>query len=55
MQMMDKTALLWIVALAVLCVGITITIFMRRRSFERGPRKGEAAQPMKVKRENPHQ
>jgi cytochrome c-type biogenesis protein CcmH/NrfF len=55
MQMMDKTALLWIVALAVLCVGITITIFMRRRSFERGPRKGEAAQPMKVKRENPRQ
>jgi cytochrome c-type biogenesis protein CcmH/NrfF len=53
MQITDKTALLWIVALAVLCVAITITIFMRRRSFERGPRKGEAAEPVKVKRENP--
>ncbi len=55
MQLMDKTALLWIVALALLCVGVTITIFMRKRSFERGPRKGEAAEPMKVKRENPRQ
>jgi cytochrome c-type biogenesis protein CcmH/NrfF len=53
MQMMDKTALLWIVALAVLCVGITIVIFTRKRSFDRGPRKGEAAAPTKVKRENP--
>ncbi len=53
MQWLHRNALEWIVVLAVICIGITIAIFRRRRSFERGPRKGEAADPVKVKRENP--
>ncbi len=53
MQWMDRNALGWIVVLALVCVGITVMVFKRRRSFERGPRKGEAANPTKVKRQNP--
>lgn len=40
------------VVLIVLTIALTIFVF-RKRLFERGPRKGEAADPTKVKEENP--
>lgn len=39
-------------ALIALAIGLTIWVF-RRRSFDRGYRKGKAADPRQVKRENP--
>lgn len=42
------------VALALIAIAIALTIFVfRRRLFERGPRKGDAIDPDKVRRENP--
>lgn len=38
--------------LIALAVGLTIFLFRRRR-FDRGYRKGKAADPRRVKRENP--
>lgn len=40
------------VALALIAIALTIFVF-RRRLFERGPRKGDAIDPDKVRRENP--
>jgi predicted cobalt transporter CbtA len=42
----------WVIALIVLAFGLTIYVF-RRRMFERGYQKSVAAQPCKVRRENP--
>ena len=40
--------------LALIGVAIALTVFVfRRRLFDRGYRKGEAANPRQVKRENP--
>jgi len=41
-----------VVVLVVLAVVLTAVVF-RKRWFERGPQKGKAADPSKVKRENP--
>jgi hypothetical protein len=41
-----------VVSLVVLALVLTAVVF-RKRWFERGPQKGEAADPSKVKRENP--
>jgi hypothetical protein len=39
--------------LALIAVVVALTIFVfRKRKFEQGPRKGEAADPQQVKREN---
>lgn len=40
------------VVLVVVTLLATIYNFSRRRNFEDGPRKGEAANPAKVKRQN---
>jgi hypothetical protein len=40
-----------VVVLIVLAVALTIFVF-RKRKFERGPRKGVAANPQQVKKEN---
>jgi len=47
---------LWIllgVCLILITLFATMYIFSRRRHFENGPRKGEAADPGKVRRQNP--
>ena len=41
-----------VLILIALAIALTITVF-RKRLFERGYRKGTAADPGKVKRENP--
>ena len=41
-----------VLTLVGLAVVLTAVVF-RKRLFERGPQKGEAADPSKVKRENP--
>jgi hypothetical protein len=41
-----------VLILVVLALALTAVVF-RKRWFERGPRKGEAADPSRVKRENP--
>jgi hypothetical protein len=42
------------VVLGLIALAIALTIFVfRRRLFERGYRKGEAADPGRVKRQNP--
>jgi len=41
-----------VMALLALAIGITIYLFRKRR-FDRGYRKGTAANPGEVKRENP--
>jgi hypothetical protein len=41
-----------VLVLIVLAIGLTIYVFRRRR-FDRGYRKGSAADPRQVKRENP--
>jgi uncharacterized membrane protein len=41
-----------VLVLIALTIGLTIYVF-RRRSFDRGYRKGRAANPRQVKRENP--
>jgi hypothetical protein len=40
-----------VVVLIVLAIALTIFVF-RKRKFERGPRKGVAANPQQVKKEN---
>jgi len=40
------------VVLVVITLLATMYSFSRRRNFEDGPRKGEAANPAKVKRQN---
>jgi hypothetical protein len=54
MRMRDFFAqyLVGILGLIVLAVALTIFVF-RKRLFERGYRKGQAAKPDEVKRENP--
>lgn len=42
----------WALGLVALALVLTIYIF-RRRLFDRGYRKGEAANPREVRRENP--
>lgn len=44
--------LVGILSLIVLAIALTIFVF-RKRLFERGYRKGNAAKPDEVKRENP--
>jgi hypothetical protein len=41
-----------VLALIALAIGITMYLFRRRR-FDRGYRKGQAADPRQVRRENP--
>ena len=41
-----------VLTLVGLALVLTAVVF-RKRWFERGPQKGEAADPVKVKRENP--
>jgi hypothetical protein len=41
-----------VLTLIVLALVLTALVF-RKRWFERGPQKGEAADPSRVKRENP--
>jgi hypothetical protein len=41
----------WVVALIALAIVLTFYVF-RKRKFERGYRKGEAADPQRVKEEN---
>ena len=41
-----------VLILVLLALALTAVVF-RKRWFERGPKKGEAADPSKVKRENP--
>jgi hypothetical protein len=41
----------WVVSLIVLAIALTIFVF-RKRLFERGYRKGDAANPGKVKDQN---
>lgn len=41
----------WVVSLIALAVALTVFVF-RKRLFERGPRKGVAADPGKVKQQN---
>ena len=53
-----ETQAMWIllgVVLVVITLLATIYVFSPRRNFEDGPRKGEAANPGKVKRQNPVQ
>jgi hypothetical protein len=45
--------LTWALLFVVLTAIITAVVFWRRRSFERGPRKGTAVNPEKVRRQNP--
>jgi hypothetical protein len=42
----------YVVALIVLAVALTVWVF-RKRLFDRGYRKGQAANPERVRRENP--
>ena len=44
---------IWSILLLALAVGWTIFLFRRKRTFEPGPRKGEAADPGLVRRQNP--
>lgn len=46
------TMFLWVIALIVLAFGLTVYVF-RHRLTERGPKKGVAANPAKVRRQNP--
>jgi hypothetical protein len=42
------------IVLALIAIALALTIFVfRRRLFDRGYRKGEAADPARVKRQNP--
>jgi hypothetical protein len=41
-----------VLILVALALVLTVVVF-RKRWFERGPQKGKAADPAKVKRENP--
>jgi hypothetical protein len=50
-----ETHAMWIligVSLVVIALLATMYSFSRRRNFEDGPRKGEAANPSEVKRQN---
>ena len=48
----EPTYFWWVVALVLLAGALTIYVF-RHRLFERGPKVGRAADPQKVRRENP--
>ena len=41
-----------VLILVALALALTVVVF-RKRWFERGPQKGKAANPAKIKRENP--
>lgn len=45
--------LAWALLLVALTGVVTAVVFWRRRSFARGPRKGTAADPATVRRQNP--
>jgi hypothetical protein len=51
MQEFFQQHLAAVVILIALAVALTIFVF-RKRKFERGPRKGEAADPGRVKEQN---
>ena len=51
MQDFFQQHLIAVVGLIALAIALTIFVF-RKRKFERGYRKGEAANPQKVKKEN---
>ena len=51
MQEFFQQHFFWAVMLIVLAIALTIFVF-RKRLFERGYRKGEAANPQRVKDEN---
>jgi hypothetical protein len=53
MQELCLTALQWVVILALFGIAMTILVLHHRRSFDEGYEKGEAADPEKVRRENP--
>ena len=42
----------WVIVLVLSTLALTVYVF-RRRMFERGDKKGVAANPRKVRRENP--
>lgn len=46
-------ALLLVAAGIVVAVVLTVRVLSRRRNLERGPEKGTAANPDKVRRQNP--
>lgn len=53
MQLESPAAwLLLCVTLAVIALVATVYCFSRRRNFEGGPRKGEAANPRKVRQQH---
>lgn len=52
MQEFFQQHLVAVIVLIALAVGLTFVVF-RKRLFERGYRKGEAANPGKVKAQNP--
>lgn len=51
MQDFFQQHLAWVVGLIALAIALTIFVF-RKRKFERGYRKGEAADPQRVKEQN---
>lgn len=51
MQEFFQQHFVWIVGLIALAIALTIFVF-RKRKFERGYRKGVAADPQQVKKEN---
>ncbi len=51
MQEFFQQNLAWIIGLIALAIALTIYVF-RKRKFERGYRKGVAANPQQVKKEN---
>ena len=52
MQDFFQQHLVAVIILIVLAIALTVFVF-RKRLFERGYRKGEPADPRKVKRQNP--
>ncbi|GFE78470.1 hypothetical protein GCM10011487_04700 [Steroidobacter agaridevorans] len=51
MQEFFQQHLAWAIGLIVLAIALTVFVF-RKRLFERGYRKGEAANPQRVKEQN---
>jgi hypothetical protein len=45
--------LAWALLFVAVTAVVTAVVFWRRRSFERGPRKGTAENPAAVRRQNP--
>jgi len=52
MPIFNEPAFWYVVALIILALGLTVFVF-RRRMFEQGDRKGVAANPREVRRQNP--